>query len=336
MAPRPFAASAALALAAVAAAAPACNLTGAWTSVNDANPIKIVMAADYSFLATAKGWEQPTMGGTYTPSNGAITFSCCGGQTGSIDATCDLIKFLDSNNDAWARGSGESGAITTPMYSVGMGYAPGKGASLNSFSFFGAGAMTTNFALSAAGATAGGTLLLPAAAGRSGTGAISATCGAGCVLTSSPTNVTLSGLTLGTQATETWSLLQINASAFEWRVARTYAAGATSLAVDRFAFSYSTTGGQPIHSEQIPGFVDLRMFLNDSSTGGFALGNGAYEFLAPAASEFVRFTPTGTLFVVNGAVTVNGVAQPDIFFSFAKPFSDGTTVRGGEGGCLFT
>ena len=187
--------------------------------------------------------------------------------------------------------------------------------------------MTANFArVSGAGAEDGGTLLLPASAGRGNRGATAAVCGAGgCTLQGTASSVTLSGLSVGGgAASETWTLTLLNATAFSFAVSREWAASAVALSADRVALSFSTTGGLPIHSEQIPGFVDLDTFLNDTSTGGFDLGNSAFEFLSPNARQFLRFTPTGALFVVEGAASLGGAALPALF-SFAKPFADGTT-----------
>ena len=220
----------------------------------------------------------------------------------------------------------DSRTISSPQLTVGLGFDASGRALLTNFSFFGAGAMTANFARAGTGAEGGGTLLLPASAGRNGRGAATAACGTGgCSLQSTPTSVTLAGLSAGgATAAETWSLQLLNASAFSFSVARVWAAGAVDLIADRFAFSFSTTGGLPIHSEQIPGFVDLDMFLNDTSTGGFDIGNSAFEFLSPNARQFLRFTPTGALFVVEGSATLGGAPLPALF-SFAKPFADGTT-----------
>lgn len=184
----------------------------------------------------------------------------------------------------------------------------------------------------------GGTQLLPAAAGRSGGGKddVTARCsaaGGGCVLNANETLVSLTGLELAAAAaggggavvaaSESWALRRLNDSAFSFEVRRVWAAGAVALSVDRVSIALRTTGGLPIHSEQIPGFVDLAVFLNESSTGGFALGNGAYEYLSPNARQFVCFTPTGAFFIVDASATLGGARVPALF-SFAKPFADGT------------
>ena len=231
--------------------------------------------------------------------------------------------------------------LSTPMYDIGVGFGAAGGApSIDTFAIFGAGAKTINFAL-AGQRMVGGTQLLPAAAGRAGGGQddVTARCsaatvaGGGCALNATSTLVLLAGLELAAAAagggaatvaaTESWALRRLNDSAFSFEVRRVWAAGAVALSVDRVSIALRTTGGLPIHSEQIPGFVDLDLFLNETSTGGFALGNGAFEFLSPHARQFVRFTPTGALFVVDASATLGGTSVPPLF-SFAKPFADGT------------
>jgi hypothetical protein len=73
------------------------------------------------------------------------------------------------------------------------------------------------------------------------------------------------------------------------------------------------------------------MFFDDSTTGGFGLGTAggspsrtAYEYLSPNQRQYVRFSPTGATFVVEGRASLKG-AQIPLFWSFAKPFADGTT-----------
>ena len=323
--------SAAAAVAASAGASAPCNLTGVWQSVGADDAITVLMdGASFSFVASAaSGWSNQR--GQYFPANARLTFECCGGIAGSVDAACGLIQWRDANADAWARGAPQSAALSTPMYSVGMGFlSPSGPPSIDTFAIFGAGAKTSNFALTGA-RMAGGTQLLPASAGRGRGGAVAASCAAGgCVLQEAPGSVTLSGVALADPAaagtvvaTEAWTLRQLNDSAFSFEVQRTWTADASAMSVDRVAIALRTTGGLPIHSEQIPGFVDLDVFVNATSTGGFDLGNGAFEFLSPNARQFVRFTPTGALFVVEGSATLGGAAAPALF-SFAKPFADGT------------
>lgn len=244
---------------------------------------------------------------------------------------------LRDSNSHGGRGTGGSSAnVSSSLLSVGLGIAAdGRSVSIDTFSFFGAGAFTTNFALPVRAAHSGGALVLPADSVATGAGALVPLCLAGCALSQpNASTVVLSGLTLpaqpggggGVLATEAWTLSLVNASSFSFTVDRVWVApSAPRVAVDRIALSLQTTGGWPIHSQQIPGFVDLAMFLNETSTGGFDLGNDAFEFLSPASTQFVRFTPTGALFVVEGAAVDAAGAPAPVLWSFAKPFADGTT-----------
>ena len=320
-----------LAAAGVRAAGAACNLSGTWFGAGSDDPITITTQAPPAWSATLAGvWrDQP---GTFDAATNALSFSCCGGIVGTIDAACAAISWRDAHADAWARGgAARAAAVSSPLLSAGVNVSASGAASLGTFSFFGAGANTTNFALPSSGGAArggGGTLLVPAGLAGSGAGAVSATCGPGCALAAAPARVVLSNLTIGPPggaplATETWTLVLLNESAFSYTVDRVWTGGGGDVGVDRFGFSFETTGGLPIHAQQIPGFVDRAMFMNATTTGGFDIGNGAFEFLAPAAREFVRFTPTGAVFIVEGAAELDGVPSP-VFFSFAKPFADGT------------
>ena len=310
----------------MSAAAP-CNLTDVWQSIGSDDPITVVMDyTTYAFVATAASGftNQP---GQYFPGNSSLSFTCCGGIVGSIDASCTTISWADANKDEWARGSGVGayGEIASPLLKVGISSYPIGSIAVDTFSFFGAGANTSNFAASGrgGGTTLGGTLTLPASAGRAGKGAVAPRCGAGCTLTSTPSSVTVSNVVMAGVGNETWSLTLLNSTSFSLRIDRVYGAGAVELSADRLALALRTTGGLPIHSEQIPGFVDLDVFVNATSTGGFDLGNGEFEFLSPNSRQFVRFTPTGALFIVEGAATMGGAPLPALF-SFAKPFADGT------------
>jgi hypothetical protein len=301
-----------------------CNLSGVWYG-GSPTPITVTLGPAPTWYASLPGiWKNAP--GTYTPANNTVTFSCCGGISGTIDDACSTIMWADANHDAWRRAASSSASISSIFFTVGLGV-EGAAASLNSFSFFGAGANTTNFALSASATQNGGTILVPAGLAGSGAGAVSALCNAGCAVTATPALASITNLTLSIDdevvAVETWALSLINASAFAFTVDRVWSGAGPALAVDRVAFSFRTTGGLPLHSEQIPGFVDLAMFYNDTSTGGFDIGNAAFEYLSPSSTEYVRFTPTGALFVVDGAATVDGESSP-VMFSFAKPFADGT------------
>ena len=198
---------------------------------------------------------------------------------------------------------------------------------VSNFSFFGAGANTTNLPpdLSFDPTQVGGTYVVLA----SGPGTpLTPTCVApGCTVAvgGAPTTLVVSGVTLGSLATESWTFAALNATSLSWTVTRTYAEAA-ALAVDRVALTLLSTGGLPIHSQQIPSFVALDMFFNETSTGGFTLGNGAYEYLSPTTRQFVRFSPTGAVFAIDGTSD----AQTPLFWSFAKPFADGQSFQFGE------
>ena len=254
-----------------------------------------------------------------------------GGGLGSPSA-----PFAPSPRPAAAR----SASISSALVSVGVSVLDDGSAFLDIFSFFGAGNMTANLPLQVgAGAKNGGSsLVLPAGAARDGDGALVPRCASGCTLTKTEATATLANLTLPSPeggaplATETWRLVLLNASAFEWTVDRTWLrSDGPALAVDRLGISLLSTGGAPIHAHQIPSFVDLEMFLDDSTTGGFGLGTEggspsrtAYEYLSPNQRQYVRFSPTGATFVVDGRASLNGAETP-LFWSFAKPFADGTT-----------
>lgn len=307
-----------------ALAAP-CNLTGDWWG--SGNRITVVQQDDFSFVAScAPHWTDQS--GVYYPGNASLTFSCCGGLTGAIDSACGVVSWADGNKDVWSRSPSSPVVLSSPLLSIGMSILPGGGVAVDAFTFFGAGANTSNLALGGGGGTTlSSSLVVPAGLAGTGAGAIVPLCPPGACALSSPTpsSAVLSGLRLGEFANETWTLTLLNESAFEWRVDRSYGASAPALGVDRLGLSLSTTSGLPIHSEQIPGFVDLDLFLNGSTTGGFDIGNGAYEYLSPRAQQFVRFTPTGSLFLVSGAGSLCGGAPAAPLWSFAKPFADGTT-----------
>lgn len=310
-------------------AAASCNLTGSWVGGDGATSlITVALGPPPVWWASLPGtWDhQP---GTFDPASLSLTFSCCGGISGRINAACDTITWADVHHDGWVRaGPSASASVSSPLLTVGLGVSRSGAASLNAFSFFGAGANTTNFALaSGAAAQNGGSLLVPEGLRGSRGGAVSAACGAACNVTSSPSLAAMTGLTLSiggaVVATESWALALLNDTAFSWTVSRVWSGSGPPLAVDRFAFSFQTTGGLPLHAQQIPGFIDLDMFYNETSTGGFDIGNSEFEFLTPANRQLVRFTPTGALFAVEGAATVGGAPAPALF-SFAKPFGDGT------------
>jgi hypothetical protein len=252
-------------------------------------------------------------------------------------------------------------SVSSHALTVGFSVLSDGAAFFDIFSFTASGARTINLPLQlGAGAKYGGSsLVLPAGESRlcrlaqrpgggpwycgssGGGGGLVPVCGEGCTLTSTETEVTLAGLTLpgpnasdGALAREAWWLTLLNATAFAWDVERTWLHGvAPALVVDRIGLALRTTGGTPIHGHQIPSFVDRERFVNRSSTGGFGLGTTeadhvlpttAYEYLSPRSRQHVQFSPTGAMFVVDGAATLAG-APRSLLWSFARPFADGTS-----------
>jgi hypothetical protein len=226
--------------------------------------------------------------------------------------------------------STSSSTISTSSQGITIGVSvngAGHALSVSNFSFFGAGANTTNLPpdLSFDATQVGGTYVV--LAGGPGT-PITPTCvPPSCTVTvggggggGGSSTLVVSGVTLGSLASETWTFSSLNSTALSWTVQRTYAEAA-ALLVDRVALTLLSTGGLPIHSQQIPSFVDLDIFFNETSTGGFVLGNGAYEYLSARTRQFVRFSPTGAVFLIEASSD----AQTPLFWSFAKPFADGTT-----------
>ena len=226
--------------------------------------------------------------------------------------------------------------ISSAKLTVGLSLLDGLVPRFDILHFFGAGALTSNLGdVKPAGDKNGGGTQSAPAGHSGGTGGTVPVCAApACSLSSDASTVVLAGLTTPALASnETWTLSLLNATAFSLRVDRQWAAGAPPISVDRVFFTFATTGGLPIHAEQVPSWVDLDMFFNDTSTGGFDVGSGlatgtydtgsAYEYLSPNARQYLRFSPTGATFVVEGAATLAGAVTP-LLFSFAKPFSDGT------------
>ena len=229
-------------------------------------------------------------------------------------------------------------SLVSPLLEVGLSVREGSAPRLDIFSFVGAGARTSNLGLvlPAGSLNGGGVQVAPTGHGGGAGGAVPVCVAPSCTLTTDgATVVTLAGLTTpAASSTESWTLRLLNASAWSLRVDRTWAAGAPAIAVDRLFFTFATTGGLPLHAEQIPSFVDLDMFLNETTSGGFDVGSGAatgtydtgsaYEFLSLHARQYLRFSPTGASFTVEGSASLGGAPAP-VLFSFARPFSDGTT-----------
>ncbi len=107
---------------------------------------------------------------------------------------------------------------------------------------------------------------------------------------------------------------------------------------DRVAYALQMTGAAPIHGFQIPSFIDPLMFMNGST--GFELfdpqGVHLYEFLSPQTQQQLAFTPALAYVLLSASCssdTFHGdtPSSPPIFFSFAKPFADGTAVHASLG-----
>lgn len=91
------------------------------------------------------------------------------------------------------------------------------------------------------------------------------------------------------------------------------------------------TGAPPIHGDQIPSFLDAAMFMNASASAGYALPHGWFEFGSPKASQLVIYTPVYARVWSEFGCTLRGAGAP-AFFSFGKPFADGTAQYATLGG----
>jgi hypothetical protein len=81
-----------------------CNVTGTWQSVGADDPIVVVEAADFSFVATPRsGWS--TAPGKIFPSNASLFLDCCSpnGIFGTINSACTLISWDDGVGSQWSR-----------------------------------------------------------------------------------------------------------------------------------------------------------------------------------------------------------------------------------------
>lgn len=297
-----------------------CNISGLWTSTGDT--ITVLEYSDSSFIANSIiGWKNET---GFISSNNTIQFNCCGGITGSIDPTCKEITWNDSNHDSWSRPPREY-SVSTSLLSLGVSILDDGTISLSTFSFFAAGNNTTNLPLTISpGETIGGSSLL--ASSLQSTSSVPQCLNQTCSVTTTSSIISITNLSLKTGeivAFENWTISVLNESSISWEISRLYNSIGT-VDVDRMGLTLQTTGGLPIHSQQIPSYLDLEMFLNESSTGGFSIKNSAYEYLSPRTQQVVRFSPTGALFVIEGEATFSTRPLP-LFWSFAKPFSDGTT-----------
>ena len=313
-----------------------CNLTGTWQSVGADDPISVVQTGA-TFLATAQnGWTNES--GTVFP-NATAWFGCCGGMYGSISGNCSVIEWHDAHSDVWARHV-QGGTLSTGPLTIGVQVpSDGATAAVTTFFFAAAGANTSNLppTLGDGDARAGGTLTLLGGADAASAPLLPRCSSSSCAIATGSSSLNVSGLTLaapglggGVFATEDWAFSSPNASAILWTVTRTYGpAAATSplLAASFIGLTLVTTGGLPIHSQQIPSYADAAMFYNASSTGGFDMRNSFFEYLSPRVRQAVRFSPTGALFSVDasGSTTSSGGGSPlELFFAYSKPFADGT------------
>lgn len=226
---------------------------------------------------------------------------------------------------------------TTSGIILGVSVLPSGLTGISFFSFPGGGAQVISQApsLSATFGNSSGRVGATALGLGGGQASVTPLCLGGCAasLSADGTSITVSGLAFflpgapstAAFATETWTLSLLNASAVSWVVQRTYAQGGT-LAVSRLALALKELGDtQPIHGPQVPSFRDADMFLNESSTGGFATGldasdGGLFEYLSPTTNQAVRFSPSAAIFRFAGVST----SSPALF-SHANVFGDGTT-----------
>ena len=227
--------------------------------------------------------------------------------------------------------------LSTPYYSIGVHLYPNglpntNNIYIDTFSFAGAESNTTNLPLSLkANSTIGGSTLVVL---NNNNEVIVPLCILpACTFATTSTSITITNLSLtssseGLVATETWTFLIVNQSSFQWNVQRTYSSSSitmNNLLVNRFGLTLQTTGGLPIYAQQIPSYMDMNMFYDTTTTGGFNIYNSAYEYLSPTAYQYVRMSPTGALFTFAGEYSNNNNNNSDVFWSFAKPFADGTT-----------
>jgi hypothetical protein len=161
------------------------------------------------------------------------------------------------------------------------------------------------------------------------------------VVTATGTRVDIRGLVHGPAsapyAVEDWSLSLAPAAgaaapgtAMVWTVARNWTSGVRVVS-DRLAFTTTMTGAAPIYGDQIPSFLDTDMYMNASASAGFVLPRGWYEFGSPNAAQLVVYTPVYARVWSEFTAARGGAAVP-AYFSFAKPFADGTAVYASLGG----
>ncbi len=217
----------------------------------------------------------------------------------------------------------DAARIASALWSVALDYAPAYNTViLTELSFFSAGNFTSSLAHPPGDAafpfTSGSSLLVAGAS-------ISATCDAApCRVTSTPTSITVAGLTHGGLDDATWAVsLADGGATLTWASQRT-ARVAHAAASDRIAVVFQTIGAPPIHGNQIPSWLDPSVRFNESAAAGFALGDGQFEFLSDAA-QTVKWAPTGAVMRFAGSASGGGGGVSAPSFSFAKPAMDGTS-----------
>lgn len=171
----------------------------------------------------------------------------------------------------------------------------------------------------------------------------SATANSNTVVTSNGTDLTIINLFLGPPslpyAMESWHIRLTPATGplqgitWQWSINRTWLR-TSFFASDRMALTLTMTGAPPIHGYQIPGFIDPRMFMNGSAGFPlFATSNPElnpiqfYEFLSPTTEQLLVFTPVYARIWTAATLSSTENTSLPIFWSFAKPFADGTAVH---------
>lgn len=238
-----------------------------WQSVGANDPITVVQTGS-AFLASAQSGFKNATG--YVFSNSTCWLDCCAtdGILGLITENCSYIYWDDENRDEWSRNPSDShaGVLSTGAITIGVtAAADGGTAAVSTFFFFAAGANTTNLPpkLSDGDSRAGGTLILLGGADAAAAPLLPRCASPSCEITGDgKTTLTVSGLVLeapgpssGALAYETWTFFAPNASAIVWTVNRTFGPAAASFPIMASSFTgltLQTTGGLPIHSQQIP------------------------------------------------------------------------------------
>jgi len=230
-------------------------------------------------------------------------------------------------------------SLSSPTLNASLSIIPTSGVAILSYlSIFSSSAWTINLA---AGSGSIDDSLLSGAAivDASGAGWV-AFADAATVVSANESSISISGLLHGPSAApfarEDWTLSLSAAEpptvgvTLSWRVTRAWLA-AVNVSSDRLALGLCMTGAPPIHGYQIPSFLDSEMFMR--GTGGFPLPGSFYEFGSNTTSQLVVFTPVFARVWSELDATRNGEGAP-AYFSFAKPFADGTATHASLGGNL--